>query len=572
MAFDKDRHNGLCWTASMLAFGVSGTRPAAVIGVRTLENLVATLALVTIGCTQARTIIHDTGHDRDYNPAFLIALERFGTFSLGVTGPMIGQRNDSSFVTGGVASLTAMLVTVHDPLNYGLAFPAHPTVAPLIPGDTVANPSWMTDHNRLISGKKLSALVIPGSHDSGTYPIRSDSGFGPDQDDHPELNTLSYIPAFNGFVTQIIANWARAQPSSIREQLNAGIRYFDIRVGMTGGELVTTHTLRGAKLATILSEVDAFARAHPQEIVILDFNHFYGVSDLAALAATIVAALRGRLVPDRLGPDSTVAEILAAGNVIVLFDRDLAPRPTEIWPRNHMRNIWFDVQDIDVLLEKMREELARPREAGGLMVLQAILTPNTAMIIKGLTPLPISPGSLSALGGTVNPRATDLITSKPGGKLPNIVIMDWFPATRDMVTKLYRMNLGSAGAILKRDEYIRTGEYRVSFDLRFFLILQSDGNLCIYRGSGPNDQHGLLWATMRTAEGGAFFAIMQSDGNLCVYKGTGPADNHGYVWGSQSSWSDPCFTVIQNDGNLCIYRGTDLAGQGGLLWDSGKTG
>jgi hypothetical protein len=220
----------------------------------------------------------------------------------------------------------------------------------------------------------------------------------------------------------------------------------------------------------------------------------------------------------------------------------------------------------------MREELARPREAGGLMVLQAILTPNTAMIIKGLTPLPIWPGSLSALGGTVNPRATDLITSKPGGKLPNIVIMDWFPATRDMVTKLYRMNLGSAGAILKRDEYIRTGEYRVSFDLRFFLILQSDGNLCIYRGSGPNDQHGLLWATMRTAEGGAFFAIMQSDGNLCVYKGTGPADNHGYVWGSQSSWSDPCFTVIQNDGNLCIYRGTDLAGQGGLLWDSGKTG
>src|SRR6185437_17042188 len=62
-----------------------------------------------------------------------------------------------------------------------------------------------------------------------------------------------------------------------------------------------------------------------------------------------------------------------------------------------------------------------------------------------------------------------------------------------------------------------------------------------------------------------YFAIMQSDGNLCVYEGT-PGNQGRYVWGSQKTGpGGQFFTVVQVDGNLCTYYGS-LGNQGNYLW------
>jgi hypothetical protein len=37
--------------------------------------------------------------------------------------------------------------------------------------------------------------------------------------------------------------------------------------------------------------------------------------------------------------------------------------------------------------------------------------------------------------------------------------------------------------------------------------------------------HWLLW----------YFLILQDDGNLCIYKGTGPSDNQGIIWSSRTT-------------------------------------
>jgi hypothetical protein len=42
-------------------------------------------------------------------------------------------------------------------------------------------------------------------------------------------------------------------------------------------------------------------------------------------------------------------------------------------------------------------------------------------------------------------------------------------------------------------EVLGTDDYLVSDSGLFFAIMQSDGNLCVYRGSGPNNNHGLIW-------------------------------------------------------------------------------
>lgn len=71
------------------------------------------------------------------------------------------------------------------------------------------------------------------------------------------------------------------------EQLRTGIRYFDLRVcHVTANEAFNrspsfkfTHGLLGGLVEDGLREVNRFLDDHSKEIVLLDFNHFYGFDD-----------------------------------------------------------------------------------------------------------------------------------------------------------------------------------------------------------------------------------------------------------------------------------------------------
>lgn len=70
------------------------------------------------------------------------------------------------------------------------------------------------------------------------------------------------------------------------EQLSMGIRYFDLRVCRTTDRnqsvqspFTFTHGLLGHLARVGLEEINSFLDRHPQEIVFLDFNHFYDFND-----------------------------------------------------------------------------------------------------------------------------------------------------------------------------------------------------------------------------------------------------------------------------------------------------
>jgi hypothetical protein len=96
--------------------------------------------------------------------------------------------------------------------------------------------------------------------------------------------------------------------------------------------------------------------------------------------------------------------------------------------------------------------------------------------------------------------------------------------------------VANKGSILTTGQVLNLGDYLVSESGLFYATVQPDGNFCVYRGSGPDDNHGGIWCANDTSlPDGQFFANMQTDGNFCVYKGTGPADNHGGVWCSMQT-------------------------------------
>jgi len=134
------------------------------------------------------------------------------------------------------------------------------------------------------------------------------------------------------------------------------------------------------------------------------------------------------------------------------------------------------------------------------------------------------------------------------------------------------------GAMLSTGEFLGVNDYLVSSDHKYFVIMQGDGNLVEYKGSGPTDNQGYVWGSYQVGNyaltPGSYFAIMQSDGNFVVYRGTGPADQHGWLWASMQdlSYAPPgvgnYFAIMQTDGNFVVYRGTGPADQHGWLWGS----
>jgi hypothetical protein len=155
--------------------------------------------------------------------------------------------------------------------------------APELPGYDPA--SWMeTILHAGSSSLTLKDIVIPGSHDAGMSVL---SGVGGTQSNTiNECNTL----------TQVLP---------IKDQLQEGVRMFDLRVGSYNGVLYTKHSSSdcmadaigggyGERLHDILQAINIFLSAHRQEVILLTFSHFCEqetpVRALADSVTTVIGA------------------------------------------------------------------------------------------------------------------------------------------------------------------------------------------------------------------------------------------------------------------------------------------
>jgi len=87
------------------------------------------------------------------------------------------------------------------------------------------------------------------------------------------------------------------------------------------------------------------------------------------------------------------------------------------------------------------------------------------------------------------------------------------------------------------------GQYLMSQNGFYKLIMQTDGNLVLYNASGP------LWQT--ATQGSNFYTIMQSDGNWVVTNPKNRAD----VWDTKTFGNPGAVLRVQDDGNVVIYVG-----------------
>ena len=111
---------------------------------------------------------------------------------------------------------------------------------------------------------------------------------------------------------------------------------------------------------------------------------------------------------------------------------------------------------------------------------------------------------------------------------------------------------------LEKGQKLLPGERITSTNGDYYLIMQNDGNLVLYKKVGSGKE--ALWSSKTTGKPSAR-AVMQWDGNFVIYSNTS-----GALWSSNTHVNNPAKLVMQNDGNLVIYK-TD----GTAIWSTKTT-
>ncbi len=187
--------------------------------------------------------------------------------------------------------------------------------------------SWFTNYNPARwmeeslypakAGYSLKDIVLPGAHDAGMSVLTATGG--QQSGTINECNTLT-------------------QTQNIKSQLQAGIRMFDLRIGLYNNALYTKHCSSdcmadaigggyGEKLSSILYAIKDFLRTNKKETLILSFSHFCEKEAPAAKVARYIIDTLGRelLFANEGKKLNDIRLEDLAGRVIVVFEQYAGP-------------------------------------------------------------------------------------------------------------------------------------------------------------------------------------------------------------------------------------------------------
>jgi hypothetical protein len=136
-------------------------------------------------------------------------------------------------------------------------------------------------------------------------------------------------------------------------------------------------------------------------------------------------------------------------------------------------------------------------------------------------------------------------------------VVDGFAWTSQIISHSINVSGGQAPPAnsLSLNQSLMPNQVIRSFDGRFLLILQSDGNLVLY------SPRRAIWSS-GTVGRNPGMVILQGDGNFVTYDSQGRA-----YWATWTQGNPGTSLVVQDDGNVVIYNA-----QGHPIWNTRTAG
>eukprot|EP01122_Echinamoeba_exundans_P016436 TRINITY_DN8326_c0_g1_i1.p1 TRINITY_DN8326_c0_g1~~TRINITY_DN8326_c0_g1_i1.p1 ORF type:complete len:364 (+),score=51.78 TRINITY_DN8326_c0_g1_i1:122-1213(+) len=272
--------------------------------------------------------------------------------------------------------------------------------------------NWMRHLRKVIGNFSLYNVALPGSHDSATYGIKSNNPNCVISPDFP-VGWLASVKVLYPVFVKV----SQAQRIDIFQQLEAGIRYFDLRLapkmvtkpdGRTKEQLWIVHGLFSVPLRDVIKQVSIFMHGHDFEIVILDFQHFYrmNASHHDQVAKMLQKYLGSLLIPDSVNlAEEEIRKLVADQHrVVVMYGyewdgngkHDVMPNyPFLRHSPDHLHSPWPNTMSRATLKKYIQEQLSR-RSPAHFHVSQLVLTPQpaTAVAMKSLRNMAIKVNEL----------------------------------------------------------------------------------------------------------------------------------------------------------------------------------
>ncbi|MFE6857615.1 hypothetical protein [Nocardia sp. NPDC057668] len=138
----------------------------------------------------------------------------------------------------------------------------------------------------------------------------------------------------------------------------------------------------------------------------------------------------------------------------------------------------------------------------------------------------------------------------------------------------YAANRVTTGNTLQAGQWISRNTLLPSGNGKYGLTLTDTGALTLVCGTPPGSSiqtaRQPYWSNRVTKPAFPCFAVMQTDGNLCVYKGTDPGHNQGLYWAisTKARPQGSYVTTITDDGTLAVYSGADPTTAAPSIWNN----
>ncbi|XP_072540488.1 PI-PLC X domain-containing protein 1 isoform X2 [Salminus brasiliensis] len=258
-------------------------------------------------------------------------------------------------------------------------------MAPVPQSDTT-NEDWMSTLPEELWHIPLTSLAIPGSHDAMSYCLDITSPLVRSESD--ALRLLDGV--FYCFTRPVIYKWATTQVKDIVEQLQAGIRYFDLRIAHrpndTSDDLYFTHVIyTQLTVVETLQAVAAWLSDHPKEIVILACSHFEGISEKRheGFIYSLKKVFGSKLCPRNA--DITLRGLWSSGHQVILsYDDQAAARHNVLW--HGIPYWWANKASADELLQYLEWQKEQGRPAGlNLTAERCFIASHPQMSLQSLT-------------------------------------------------------------------------------------------------------------------------------------------------------------------------------------------
>ncbi|KAK1169681.1 PI-PLC X domain-containing protein 1 [Acipenser oxyrinchus oxyrinchus] len=282
---------------------------------------------------------------------------------------------------------------------------------------------WMSQLPDQLLDVPLYNLAIPGSHNSITYCLDKNNR---SPVDHTQPDFLKKLDKYmKPIIRPFVYKWSITQESTVKEQLDEGVRYCDLRIAHKPKDdscdlyfyhgVYTTITVE-----VVLKEIREWLEAHPKEVVILSFSHFLGLNQ--ELHQHLIQSIQNTFGPKLCPKYETVTlrNLWRLGyQVIISYENDIMNFYDDLWP--HISYWWANKCKAEALIQEIerRKQHGRP---DGFFVAGINLTEDAKYIVSHPTE------SLNGLVMSTYPVLLEWVqkqTPGPGPGAINIIAGDF---------------------------------------------------------------------------------------------------------------------------------------------------